>query len=469
MDDLISRARVALWGRRAASGVAARQPKNLAPVPYVSDRAALWDSSPNVDIGDRIYSAYGSVGTLFAIVRQIFEAFAAVEWHLFQRTSVRDKSRRREILGSSFMDVWNMPNPFMTGRFFRESCQQHLELVGETDILLVTVGGIVIEMWPVRPDRLRPVKSPTAFLTGWIYTGPDGEEVPLTLDQVLQIKLPNPADPYRGMGPVQAMLSDIDAARYSAEWNRNFFINGARPGGIIKVDYKMDDEEFEAFVNRWRRQHQGTANAHRVAVLENATWQDVQFSMEDMQFVELRNLPRELIREAFAFPKPMLGTVDDVNRANAQAGKEIMAENLTIPRLARWKDTINNFLLPRFAGGQNMLMDFDDPTPMNHDQANAQLAAQTSAFKTLIDAGVEPDDAALVCGLPPMNMVAVAKGLQTAPTPQPGAPDTGTDTPDQPTPDSGNRRNRTVGRRNMPVIDLTEDDYWPADRVAISA
>jgi HK97 family phage portal protein len=454
MDNLISRARQAIWGSRAGSGALARRSiSNQAPVPYTNARTALWDNDPQQGLGDRIYDAYSSVGTLFAIVSQIGNAFSSVEWHLYQRTSVRDKTRRKEIIGSSFMDLWDLPNPFMTGRFFRESAQQHLDLIGETDIVLSTVGGIVTEMWPVRPDRLKPVKHPTKFLTGWIYCSPDGEEVPLELDQVIQIKLPNPADPYRGMGPVQAMLSDIDAAKYSAEWNRNFFINGARPGGIIKVDYKMDDEEFEGFINRWRRQHQGVANAHRVAVLENAEWQDVQFSMEDMQFVELRNLPRELIREAFAFPKPMLGTVDDVNRANAQAGKEIMAENLTIPRLTRWQDTINAFVLPRFAGGQQWAMDFDDPTPMNHDQVNADRTSKAQAFKTYVDAGVDPKDAALVCELPEMAMVATSKGLQTAPTPTGGTPTT--------------EPSALPSGRRMPIVENV--DYWWDEKRAIDA
>src|SRR5262249_52763507 len=163
-----------------------------------------------------------------------------------------------------------------------ECAQQHLDLVGETVILLVKVGGIIIEMWPVRPDRIFPIKHPTKFLTGYVYRAPDGEEVPLELDQVVHIKYPNPADPYRGMGPVQTSLYDVDAARYSAEWNRNFFINGAQPGGVIKINYRMTDPEFETFLKRWRHQHQGVANAHRVALLENAEWQDTKFSMEDM-------------------------------------------------------------------------------------------------------------------------------------------------------------------------------------------
>ena len=363
-------------------------------------------------------------------------------WHLYKRTSIRDKKRRQDIPNHPFLTVWDQPNDFMTGRYFREATQQHLDLVGEACIVLNIIGGIVIEMWPVRPDRLQPVRHPTKFLTGWIYLGPSGEEVPLTREQVIQIKLPNPADPYRGMGPVQAILNDIDAARYSAEWNRNFFINGAQPGGIITVDYKMSDKEFKAFLMRWRQQHQGVANAHRVALLENAKWQDTKFSMSDMQFVELRNLPRELIREAFAFPKPMLGTVDDVNRANAEAGKEIMAENQTKPRLERWKDAINapKGLLSMFANGKTLELDYEDPVPINVEQENNQRNSQTSSAKNLVQAGYHPEDAAEACGLPAMRWVGI---------PSPGQMDVQEDEEAMEQVKEG-----ANARRNKPVLEL---------------
>lgn len=382
------------------------------PIPYVSSRGGLFAESGEViaPIAERAYDAYGSVGTLFAIVSQICNAVAKTEWHLYKRTSTRDKKRREEILTHPFLTVWDTPNSFYTGRSFRETCQQHLDLVGETIFVLYKVGGLVIEMWPVRPDRMTPIPSPTKFMTGWIYTGPDGEEVPLALDQVIQIKYPNPSDPYRGMGPVQSVLHDIDAAKYSAEWNRNFFINGAKPGGIIEVDYRMSDEEFGIFLRRWRQQHQGVANAHRVAVLENATWKDTNFSMSDMQFVELRNLPRELIREAFAFPKPMLGTVDDVNRANSDAAKEIMAENITDPRLARWKDTVNFKLLPMFSNGKMLELDYDNPVPINREAEDRQRTSQSSSAKNLVLAGYDPNDVSEAMGLPKMRWVGIPAG-----------------------------------------------------------
>lgn len=412
MEDLFTKVGNAVV--RRLSNVVGNNP----PVPYVSERGSLFanDSVGPAAIADRAYAAYGSVGTLFAIVSQIGNAFASTPWHLYRRTSLRDKSRRVEILGSAFMTVWDRPNYFYTGRLFRETVQQHLDLVGEGVIVLHKVGGIVLEMWPIRPDRLKPIKHPTRFLTGYMYVGPDGEEVPLELDQVIHMKLPNPADPYHGMGPVQTVLSDIDAAVYSAEWNRNFFINGARPGGIIEVDYRMGDDEFKSFVNRWRQQHQGVANAHRVAVLENAKWHDTNFSMTDMQFVELRNLPRELIREAFAFPKPMLGTVDDVNRANAEAGKEIMAENQTIPRLSRWKDSIDAYLVPQFANGKTMEIDYDDPTPINHEAKDRERNSQTTGANKLVLSGYHPDDAAEAMGLPRMRWVGIPQAAKPAVT-----------------------------------------------------
>jgi len=426
MRDLLSVAATAA-GRARAMIL-----RNETPVPFTSSRntsgLSLWSNgnAPGAD-ALRAYEAHGAVGTLFAIVAQITWAFSTVDWHLYQRTSVRDKSRRKEVIGHPFSILWEMPNNFYPGVLFREAAQQYMELTGETFIVLYKFAGVPVEMWVVRPERMHPVKHPTKFLTGWIYIGPDGEEVPLTTDQVIQLKYPNPDDPYRGRGPVQTVLTDIDSSRAAALWNRNFFLNGAQPGGVLKVDYKMGDREFQEFISRWREQHQGVSNAHRVAVLENADYIPTPYSMEDMQFEALRNLPRELIREAFAFPKPMLGTVDDVNRANAEAGREIMAEGQTLPRLQRWKATINTFLLPQFANGKTLELDYDNPIPPNQDQQNQTITAQSLALRNLVMAGYHPDDSTEAVGLPAMRWVGIpAPSPELALAPEEAPPTTDT-------------------------------------------
>src|SRR5258706_14136891 len=112
MDDLITRMTGSLSRRRAM--------RNQAPVPYSGTRGGLFSSDTDAvqSVGERAYEAYGSVGTLFAIVSQIGNAFATTDWHLYRRTSLRDKKRRTEVLNHGFMAVWDKPNDFYTGRFF---------------------------------------------------------------------------------------------------------------------------------------------------------------------------------------------------------------------------------------------------------------------------------------------------------------------------------------------------------------
>jgi phage portal protein BeeE len=195
----------------------------------------------------------------------------------------------------------------------------------------------------------------------------------------------------------------LDATRYSAEWNRNFFLNSAEPGGIIEVPHTLSDTEFSEMTARWSEQHQGVAQAHRVAILEQGKWVDRKYSMRDMQFTELRDVSREVIREAFGFPKPMLGTVEDVNRANAEAAEVVFARWLVVPRLERIKQALNNDFLPMFGTtGQGVEFDYCSPVPEDREADAADLTAKANAASQLVAAGYDPRDVLAVVGLADM-------------------------------------------------------------------
>lgn len=367
--------------------------------------------------------AMGSVGTLFAIVDRLANETARVDWHLYRKAKSGKDEDRVEVTSHLALDLWNKPNPFFHRQEFVETVQQHIDLVGEGWIVVARnplARSIPLELWPVRPDRMRPVPHREKFLAGYVYTGPDGEEVPLELDEVIFIRRPNPMDIYRGIGPVQAILADIDSARFSAEWNRNFFVNSAMPGGIVKVDKRLSDDEWNEMVTRWREQHQGVAQAHRVAILEQAEWVDRKFSMRDMQFSELRNVQREVIREAFAFPRGELGTVDDVNRANAEAGSLILARGHTVPRLERWEGALNFDFLPMFGStGTGLEWEYESPVPEDREADDRERESKAKAYWTLVDAGVDPDDAAEVSGLPRMQVAGAAPSRRSGSAPAP--------------------------------------------------
>lgn len=369
----------------------------------------------------RQMEAMGSVSTLFSIVNRLSNATAQIDWKLYRKPKAGRRETapglepdRVEVRSHAVLDLWNKPNPFMVRQDFVEACQQHIELTGESTIVVYSIGGIPLELWPVRPDRMEPVPDRDAFIKGWIYTSPDGERVPLTVDEVIQIKMPNPLDPYRGLGPVQAAMVDIDAARYGAQWNRNFFINSAEPGGHLEVPTNLSDRDFERLQKSWREQHQGVSNAHRVAVLEGGVkWTERAFKPRDMQFTALRGLSRELMREAFGIHGHMLGISQDVNKANAEAGEISFGRWLAYPRAQRWKSMLNGRLLVLFKAQDDVEFDHDRVVPEDREADDRERTSKANAAAALAGAKTwEPDDILAAVGLPPMRELPQAPALE---------------------------------------------------------
>ncbi|WP_367138869.1 MULTISPECIES: phage portal protein [Streptomyces] len=379
---------------------------NRTPVPYVASRnfSLPWRQPTGAEAQMR---AMGSVGTLFAIVNRTSTATSQVEWKLWRKAASGLDEDRVEVTSHAALDLWNKPNRFYTRQENVETVQQHIDLTGEGWWVISRNprSPLPLELWPVRPDRMQPIPHPTEFLTGYMYTGPGGEQIPLRADEVIQLRMPNPLDPYRGMGPVQAILTDLDSARYSAEWNKNFFLNGAEPGGIIQVDKRLSDDEFDELTARWNEQHKGVANAHRVALIEQGQWVDRKLSQRDMQFAELRSVSRDVIREAFGIPKFALGDVDDVNRATAEASKAWFAEYLTVPRLERIKAALNNDLLPLYGPEAVRTLEFDycSPVPADTEAENAALTAKSAAVQALVSAGAYGPEVLAAVGLPEIS------------------------------------------------------------------
>ena len=382
----------------------------------------------NVDL--TLMRAYKTNGTVFANVGLLAAAAAGQDWKLFRSapkdgrvrytTSDQGSDQRTEVVQHAALSLLNTPAVIQVGatrlpvwtRFgLFELSNIWMETTGKSYWVVDRAEGvssIPLGLWPVRPDRMVAVPDRNKYLAGYIYTSPDGKEkIPLLPTDVIFNKYPDPEDPYSGCGPIHSVLTDIEAARYAGEWNRNYFLNSAEPGGVIQLDHAFEDGEFDALVDQWRDTHRGVARAHRIAVLEGgATGVPKTRSLKDMDFANLREVMRDTIREALGMHKVMTGVSDDVNRANAQTGEEVFASWKVSPRLERWRDVLNNQLLPLFgATGQGVEFDFVYPMPQNREQDALELTTKANAVLSLVTAGYDPHDALEVVGLPDMDVV----------------------------------------------------------------
>ena len=404
------------------------------PVPMGGGMSMTPGGSPGANADLALIRSYGQNGTVHSNVSLMARSVAKQQWNLYRSapptarftTSDRGSDQRKQVQvhaalnvlnspasitvatprGPRRVQVWSRTQLFYVSQIWMKTCGKSYWVVDTAE----DASPIPLGLWPVRPDRIIPVPDKDRFLAGYLYRSPDGREmIPLRPDEVIVNRYVDPENPgYGGVGPVQSVINDIQAADYAAQWNKNYFINSAEPGGVIQLAENLSDEEFDQFTARWRETHRGVARAHRIAILEaGAQWVANAHSARDMDFVNLRNSSRDIIREALAMHKVMTGVTEDVNRANAQTGEEVFSSWTVAPDLEQWRDdVINTQFLPLFnETAVGVEFDFAYPTPANREQDNAELTTKTAAYSVLIAAGVDPDDAALVVGLPPMKTV----------------------------------------------------------------
>src|SRR6266567_2947347 len=302
----------------------------------------------------------GSVGTLYSVVDLLATSTARVGWHLYRTTTDRRAAstgddNRQEVVTHPALNLLNNPNPLMTRNELVERTQQSIEVVGEGFWIVEYAGKMPVELWPVRADRMVEDVDKQGRLVGWKYREPtDGSLTPFGLEQVIHIQTPDPA---------------------------------------MQINER----------------HRGVENAHRIGILENG----IEYvdggtsSMKDMEFANLRNLSRDLIREAYRVHKHMLGQSDDVNRANAVAAAQDFASWSLEPRLERIEQALNGSLLRLFGDlGKGVEFCHDNPMPPDPEQENADRDSTVTAVVALVNVGFDAEETLAAFGLPPIAWTA---------------------------------------------------------------
>lgn len=347
--------------------------------------------------------------TFRSVLDLISSEVGGIEWHLYRKfTNPAPERNRKAITNRPEWELWDQPNMDMTGYQVRKLVEWHYQAVGEGYMICdyLESGSLKLpgSFWPVRPDRMCPVPVKTGLgIAGWVYKGPDSEKVPLEKEEVMRIYNPHPIDWQRGTGAAQSLLPAIAASLTGMQFLKAFYANDATPGGMIELgqDEIMEEDEYRQLLSRWNDRHKGVSRAHRVGILEVGTYKQIQVNMKEMQFTEMRNLTRDEVLEAVRVHKQMLGISEDVNRANAEAGKAVFAENTTLNRAKDWYAFANKLWLPSFGPlAETLELCYENPVPEDQAADDASLESRSRTFKTLTDAGMSHEDAAQICGLP---------------------------------------------------------------------
>jgi HK97 family phage portal protein len=207
-----------------------------------------------------------------------------------------------------------------------------------------------------------------------------------------------------GLSPVRYQAETIGLGIAAQGFGAAFFGNGATPSGLLITDGRLGDAEFDELTMRWQEQHQGPANAQRMALLEGGlTYERISVSPEEAQFLETQQFTVQQIAMTFGVPPEMI--------AASVAGTNITYANITDKPLDLLKFGVGPWL-------KRLHDELDDLLPGNivgrFDPAGllkADLKSRAEAYQiALADGWLTVDEIRALEELPPLPAGAPGAG-----------------------------------------------------------
>lgn len=276
---------------------------------------------------------------VYACVRILAETIASLPLHTYRYTEGGKQKAREHPL---YNLLSNAPNPEMTSFVFRETLMGHLLLWGNSYSQIIRDGrGKVIALYPLLPDKMTVNRSEKGEIY-YLYNK-EGKEYILTKDEVLHI--PGLGfDGLIGYSPIAMAKNAIGMAIACEEYGASFFANGANPGGVLEHPGVLKDPA--KVRESWNAVYQGSANAHRIAVLEEGMkFQPIGIPPEQAQFLETRKFQINEIARIFRVPPHMVGDLERSSFSNIEQQSLEFVKYTLDPWVVRWEQALQKALL----------------------------------------------------------------------------------------------------------------------------
>jgi HK97 family phage portal protein len=293
---------------------------------------------------------------------------AAIPWLLYQGDDEVDEHPLLALLAR--------PSPVHSGAGLFEALYSYLLLAGNA--YLERVGpttGAPLELWSLRPDRMKVVAGPRGMPTAYTYevngriTRWDVEPRTGRCD-VLHVKEFHPDDDWYGLGRMEAAAYGVDRHNAASAHNKALLDNGARPSGALVFQPVSGGKDAPAVAapmeviqkaeERLLERHGGPKNSGKPLVLGgNVKWEDMGITPKDMDFAISKDDAARDICLAFGVPHVLVvsGEATYNNRSTAQLE---LWEDAVLPLVDKMLDALNGWLAPMFGEGLRLAVDLDE-------------------------------------------------------------------------------------------------------------
>lgn len=165
------------------------------------------------------------------------------------------------------------------------------------------------ELYRVAPSLVDVIPGRVAP-EGYWYNPPNDEPMRWAPEEVIHVKLPNPHDPWRGLGMISANPTLFDTALGLDEAIRQYYEQGTRLTGVLESDRSIPKTTWDKIKREFVNLYSGRMNAYKVALLERGLkFQSISGNADEAQFSTAQGDVFDRIARVFSVPTPLLGDV----------------------------------------------------------------------------------------------------------------------------------------------------------------
>ena len=286
---------------------------------------------------------------VYSCVRILSEAVAGLPLQLFRYNEAG--GREKALDHPLYRLLHDEPNPEMTSFVFRETLMSHLLLWGNAYAQIVRNGrGEVLGLYPLMPNKMKVDRDERGNLYyEYSRTTEDtstlGKKQKVILRPTDVLHIPGLGfDGLVGYSPIAMAKNAIGLAIATEEYGAKFFANGATPGGVLEHPGIIKDPQ--KIRDSWNAAYQGSANAHKVVVLEEGMkYQSIGISPEQAQFLETRKFQINEIARIFRVPPHMVGDLEKSSFSNIEQQSLEFVKYTLDPWVVRWEQAMTRVLL----------------------------------------------------------------------------------------------------------------------------
>jgi HK97 family phage portal protein len=214
-----------------------------------------------------------------------------------------------------------------------------------------------VEVWPLRPDRLRIVPDDRRFVAGYIYEI-GGHQYPLDTADIVHFKFPHPIYDYWGLSPLQAALRRIVIDNETADFTKVLLQNNATPSIAVTTQNAIDQATADRLSIRWREKFGGRNRGGPAFLQAGMDIKTIGLSMKDLAFPDLDASSQQRVLVAIGVPPVLLG--QEATFSNYAQARMSFYEDTAEPLQSRLDDRLESDLLyADFDASQDLELKFD--------------------------------------------------------------------------------------------------------------